>query len=504
MRPVRQNRFELLRLVVASLLVWAVLPGLGCFELPRLQGVGDGELHLRAVRGDGRAASEAVASIAGAARVARADVDGALVLRALDPGDMLLRVQEDQDGDGRADRAALVTGASVRATALSTGLFTSPERHVTTQFLGDVTLVDTIDLAGTLVVDDDGDGGAPARAFDPLTERARVLVFRTLPVGPADDQRPRAFDVDGSSGVDAAGRFVVRGVLPGPATVVGLLWMRDGTEDDGTDVELMRQRRQLAAAIPTRFATVEVTSDSTDVGEVVVQLPASQGGEVVRFDVDVELNGAGLERGFGVAQFSLPGTDLVKIGGDVEAASADAAVVRLLAPVGLWNIDVDLGAAGTGTLRGAAIASATAVQGPLLVRVEGDPCAVLADDGTARDDDGDGRADRDCDRDGVLGVPLEISAYAGCVLFCGDAFASAARTSACRIAGVEFDCDDDADGQPDVTEPFSCIGAGTGTDWDGDGSCEPFDPFPGCASDDADACDAGVTPPRPSVRAEYL
>ncbi|HEY1097647.1 MAG TPA: hypothetical protein VGF99_01915, partial [Myxococcota bacterium] len=64
---------------------------------------------------------------------------------------------------------------------------------------------------------------------------------------------------------------------------------------------------------------------------------------------------------------------------------------------------------------------------------------------------------------------------------------------------VDFDCDDDADGQPDVTEPLACIGAGRGTDLDGDGLCSIVDSYPQCADNTALGCPAGSEDLTPRV-----
>ena len=57
----------------------------------------------------------------------------------------------------------------------------------------------------------------------------------------------------------------------------------------------------------------------------------------------------------------------------------------------------------------------------------------------------------------------------------------------CTVDGTTYDCEDDGDGQPDVTEP-TCYGVGLGADPDGDRICTPVDPYPFCAFND-DRCD---------------
>ncbi len=121
--------------------------------------------------------------------------------------------------------------------------------------------------------------------------------------------------------------------------------------------------------------------------------------------------------------------------------------------------------------------------------------APVADDNVA--------PERDCDGDGVFGLPrlkrnpdggLDgfVDVYTQCAGQCGDAFgALASATATCTVDGNVYDCDDDGDGQADTTEPPECLIFGAGGDRDGDGLCDAVDPFPLCdlpLPDDVELC----------------
>jgi hypothetical protein len=123
-----------------------------------------------------------------------------------------------------------------------------------------------------------------------------------------------------------------------------------------------------------------------------------------------------------------------------------------------------------------------------------DVCALLP----GRDCDGDGAPSLPFDVDGAPVVATWNACASTCTLF-GDALLQLR----CDQDGVTYDCDDDADGQPDITEPAGCVG----TDFDGDGLCGAADAFPLCRDNEATepACVNGpdvFTPPGP--RLEFL
>ena len=97
--------------------------------------------------------------------------------------------------------------------------------------------------------------------------------------------------------------------------------------------------------------------------------------------------------------------------------------------------------------------------------------------------------DGDCDGDGIVGLPPYAEApdvWAACHAANAEcALASGIRTEdkSCTVDGTQYDCEDDGDGQADLTEP-TCYGVGLGTDRDGDLLCDGEDPYPYCRAND--------------------
>jgi hypothetical protein len=117
--------------------------------------------------------------------------------------------------------------------------------------------------------------------------------------------------------------------------------------------------------------------------------------------------------------------------------------------------------------------------------------------------------DRDCDGDGMLGLPFtqvegvpQSDVWEACASTCY-VFGAALDVTVCPFDDRVYDCDDDADGQPDVSEPALC--QGRGDDFDGDGLCGASDPFPNCVEHDpaAVACGADAEPTSPPIRIEF-
>src|SRR5690606_3222406 len=87
----------------------------------------------------------------------------------------------------------------------------------------------------------------------------------------------------------------------------------------------------------------------------------------------------------------------------------------------------------------------------------------------------DGDAYRDCDGDGLRGLPdvdeddpASLALWRDCVEACVPPPGEAVGARSCVVEDERFDCDDDGDGQPDITEDPACYGPGRGADADGD------------------------------------
>jgi hypothetical protein len=101
----------------------------------------------------------------------------------------------------------------------------------------------------------------------------------------------------------------------------------------------------------------------------------------------------------------------------------------------------------------------------------------------------------DCDHDELQALPAlddvddtgDLAVWTECADACGEAWGTSATAQSCTVGGETYDCDDDGDGQPDVTEPYACIGVAGGRDSDGDGECDLADDFPQCRENDPGA-----------------
>lgn len=434
----------------------------GCvFPTDRTDGLGDGEIHARALRADGQPASAALVSLPGSSRVTAAAEDGTFVLMGLVSGRWLVRVIEDENGDGAADRAAYVPVDLTRAPVpknLSDGCAGAAVNVVTSVLLGDVTLEDTGAISGTVRLD----GGALG-----ADERARVVIWREV--------EGYATPIEASAGVDLNGDYRIDGVLPGIVHVAAFVF------------------DALQGPFKPKLFTVDdvkVSAGETLFAALLAGEPALlQGGDARLAGTQIEMQWT-LPDPAAVdivqASFTTPsaGADLRPPDTNGFSVTASARAIIVDPPVGVVEILLTSATEGAadGLLRGAVIVPAGAVQGPVELPLLSDPCAV--------------DSARDCDRDDIPGLPLPDSdtdpAWVACAAACAGAFGADSARALCG----DIDCDDDGDGQPDVTEPARCLGPGVGTDLDADGLCEPAeDPFPFCAAPNLAGCPAAFVPP---------
>jgi hypothetical protein len=453
--------------------MWRVLTVLavfaGCdFDTSRTEGLGDGEIRARAVRKDGAPAVGAVVAVTGSDRVTQAGANGEVVLDALVPGRWILRLSEDDDGDGAPERGAYVSAELRRAGVpknLTDGCSGEPP-NVTTSFLaGDVALEDTGTLIGAVSLDD-GDGGDGVMGPD---ERARVVVWREID--------GYATAIGASAGVSPNGTYRIDGVLPGPvhvaAYVYDVLSGANAPKLFGTvDVDVVGGGENLADVFAGDETLLEGGGARLASAQVEAQWsqPEPAAVEIVQITYGAPVSGAIV----GPSPGAPPGAGVI-IEQDARAFVVDP-------PIGVVDILFSSATEGAadGLLRGYAIVPRDGggggqlgpVELPLLI----DRCVL--DDGT-----------RDCDHDGLPGLPFpsgdDDPVWAACADACAGALGVDGARATCTSGGVEVDCDDDGDGQPDVTEPARCFGAAVGTDYDSDDLCEPAeDPFPYCDGDE--------------------
>jgi hypothetical protein len=472
-------------LILATVFAGCVLP------TDRTEGLGDGEIHGRAVRSDGKPASAALIALQGSSRVTTADADGAFAFLGLVPGRWLVRVTEDDDGDGAVERGAYVPVDLLRAAVpknLTDGCAGAPANVVTSVLLGDVALEDTGSIIGTVTLDVDDPGSLGA------DERARVVVWR--------DVNGYATQLEASGGVDINGDYRIDGVIVGRVQVAAFVF--DAVQ---------------GAVRPKIFAVDDV---DVSAGEALIDLRAGEGANIeggacavdddclgVSACVDTTCVGPRLAATQIELHWTLPEPAAVDISqvlftapngapdlrdpdGEAFTLTESARAKVVDAPIGVVEILFTSATEGAtdGLLRGAVIVPEGFVQGPVELPVLADACV---DDNGTPDDPGDDA--RDCDGDGARGLPpptgTDDAAWVACGA-CADAFGVAGAGARCG----DFDCDDDGDGQPDVTEPARCLGPAIGTDLDADDLCEPAeDPFPLCAADDLAGCPAAFSPP---------
>ncbi|MDP2339923.1 MAG: hypothetical protein Q8O67_03110 [Deltaproteobacteria bacterium] len=461
----------------------ALASSTACFPLDRTDGLLPGDVVGRAVHEDGGgvAAGARITPDGATARVVRAKGDGTFVVRGLAAGSWVLRFDEDEDGDGRAERAGfrainLVASIPVGGTEPLLGAV----------LLGDVALGGVVAVNGSVVRADARAPSTSTRAFvlrrpEELSEIELAGVARTQLQGQeagADADIGIAVDDDGST-------FSIVDVAPGAFRVIAF--------DPGTQGS---EKGDTPAAMSAPAVVSAVAGGNVDVGEL--ELVAVVGSRPVGIAT-------------ALAPGVLPGAPLivtvVRAGGNREnpddvviAVPLDvAAVLQLDVPFGVFDVFVDNegGAEFHGVLLAQIVYPAAAGEpanlawGPMALTAV-DPCAPVAAS--------TGLLDRD--NDGLAGLPAHADApevYVRCAASCAVSGPGLANAS-CDLGGDRFDCDDDADGQADPRE-LGCVGLCSGSDRDEDGVCDRNDPAveigcaPNCEQPDAGVVvDAGPEP----------
>lgn len=477
----------------AGALVTGLLTSTGCiFSYDREDDLSPGEVvgvALRAEEASQTAERSPYARVSTESETRRATSDGTFVLGPLPAGGWTLRIEDDEDGDGWPDRATVL---HARVTVLDhpTGLFNETESRLTTLDLGPVPLPGTFGLRGTVALHP---------ALESIADVTRVVAVRDLcppPEGaasavedmvcPALDGPPPAgripLGVEAENAVDETGAFALKSLAAGSVQIVAFAHEVDQTGALGRVVGLSR-----AAFVEREGAATEVElADPIDV------LPADPSARrVVRIQTVPPVVAATLVR-VPASRAPPPCPDPVAEESVFEEPFAYASahplvatgdVVKASVPTGVWDLFVCADDA-RGDLFGQVLLpllpdEEPPVLGPVVLR-SGPTC-------------GD---PRDCDRDGRPGLPplagvVADAADEGLWAECGPTCANESHPQECVTSGGTFDCDDDADGQPDVTEGRACYGPGLGTDYDADDLCSGADPWPWCAANNEQACAAG-------------
>ena len=456
-----------------------------CFALDRVDDVAPGEIAGRAVRRDlDEAAPFARVSTLGAPLLRTTDNDGRFRFPSQPIGPVSLALVDDADGDGWPDRGGYVAAFIPRA----------PDGDAGFVILGDIDLEGTFGLRGSVFVDQPG-GAVTANTLGYV---ARVYALRGI-CSTVDESRPAQLTgLSCDSAQDVATRLQIGSEAEAAADGAGAWQMT----------------RLVAGAMDFAAVLYEVNGDGT-LGAVVDVVgpvsflgsaqddnaPPSDLGPQLLFDgvppppVDVDLALLPGARAGAFAVFLSPGAEIPVCDAvdDTQQRPVEGDLARVTdVPAGSYDVlvcDGDRQGLATGQF---ALPSVDGTVGsPWPVRLlDFDPCVISGD--------------RDCDADNRIGLPQRAgdnaSLWGACALQCfpdGSPLGEGIGDRTCTVEEQTFDCDDDGDGQPDVTEPAACYGPGRGTDLDGDGLCSTTDPFPHCADNDAVLCVAGqedVTP----------
>lgn len=434
----------------------------GCFfDFPRGVERRPGDIEGRALRADdGEPAPFARVEVQGGALLRRARANGLFVVSGLGEGAWTLRLVDDPDGDGEADRVAW-RAATVRSQEVA------GKAQLAWVLLGDVLLEGTARVTGTLASDDGS----------PLPPGARVYVFRqSADLSPAqlagtavEALADRTLGAEAEAPVPSDEAFDLGGFAPGPVKVIAF---HPGTEERG-------------ALVSDVVALTAAPGETVDAGVLTLR-PASATRRVL---VDVHFDPP-LREGDAYDLTLVPAGRPRAEAASIERHDAPA-TVELELPVGAWDVYLD-SAPGSRSFHGVLLSQlAWAPQGdePEWVRwgaLRATPLNPCGDDVGPVDRDGDG----------VRGLPRRADApevWGACAAPCAAAVGTAADDVVCRIGDIAYDCDDDADGQPDTLEG-GCLGVCAGTDLDEDGRCDRGDAEivrctgPDCGADE----DAGV------------
>jgi hypothetical protein len=492
----------------STLLVFALgvpVPFGGCgflfvsFDFEREVELSPGEVRGVVVRADqdGVVAPFASVIVEGGA-IRRAGADGGFTIKGLSAGAWVFRAEDDADGDGFPERTTLVSAIVRQGTPSSLIPGSAAEPELSSVLLGNVRVDGTSKVTGRLLVESADVRVTPEDAG----LIGRVLVTREfdLPTAATDVFDLVTLGSETLAAPDATGKFVMPAVGTGTFQLIAFLFEKGPDNALGALVGASAplQVRGFAGETLDLFDTPLVVEPFDAVGSRIVQLPLSPPPAI---DVYAFFGPPGLE--LPPCEVSPATTQPPPFAhvSRTEIVEADGEA-RLTLPFGVFDVavcTVDGQDGPRGQMFQVTVAphSAGPAAPPMLLA----PVQLTADDPC-----GDPSVP-DCDGDGTPGLPAfsddNAADWAACVSPCRLAFGSVQSVRLCHIGSTTYDCDDDGDGQPDVTESPACYGLGRGTDLDGDGRCLTQDPFPHCAANNAVDCDADAPEFDPTVPDEY-
>lgn len=490
-------------------------------ELPASRGA----IFATVVRGEagGEVAPYAQVNMLGTGLVRQATDSGALVMTDLGAGSYLMRVSDDEDGDGQPERSRLIsTNLVVASKPDAFGAGTS--QQLVSVALGEVVVEGTSTVTGEVRVDDGTGQMVPPSAAGLV---GRALLFRNFSAG--DSGLAFQLSADAETHVDDAGNYRFNKVLAGDASVSIVLHRIQGGQRGPTIY--VSPPATLALDNGATVAADRVEVDATDDN-------LEQQTRPLEVSVTPELTERGTPYAIFVppgsavstCQQTVPSTPQFPYERIVEATAAPISRVND-APLGVWDVrlcgeaqfvDPETGQVrdeielATATLYNVVIAPSedgvsTVLVGPAVLSRELDPCLRRVCLNGELDCSGEDRGFlRDCDGDSLRGLPPFdaaspeiVGVYSVCASFCGREVGAEAATTTCEVNGLVYDCDDDGDLQADTSEPPECLGPGLGDDRDGDGICTGSDAFPSCSANTAEACEAGTNDVAPQIPEEF-
>jgi uncharacterized delta-60 repeat protein len=494
------------RVIVA--LVAAALFASCFYRLDRFSDLKPGDITGAAVRPDQELAPAPFALLTslGTRLVRRASAEGRFAFHGLPPGAYAVRLVDDADGDGWPNRVGFVAARLVDG-----------ERGTTFVDVGAVKVEGTMSVDGSVVVagGDAASEGLVARVFVARDLCVSFTSFVGEPVS-CDDAAGGAGDAlidrlqtgaEAETSVDGDGKFRFLGVGPGDVHVVAAVYDESDVSDGSGALGALRAMSSIVvvsggpddpvvlsepivvdvtAPLGTRTVQLTTSPPLTATSYVVLRAPGApsiacaDSPPAPTEEGDVVLNGDALPSG--------------------AASASDANAVSIEVPVGVHDVHVCIDGA-HGVLRSQLAPPASPPPpsplfwGPVTA-LQGVECDV---DGV-----------RDCDGDGVAGLDPprgdrfdpSFAPWRDCAATC--ALELARGDGACETREGTRDCDDDGDGQANVSEPLACYGPGRGTDLDNDALCSVRDPFPQCAANVAALCEAGTNDVTPLLQDDYV
>jgi hypothetical protein len=520
-----------------------------------------GEIRGTAVTETGDASAFAHVRVQGANMSRRADSAGNFRVWDLDEGPWVLRIDEDGDGDGVPERQRVITTVLRRTNVQRTLLNTSENVELTGVDVGEVVLEGTATVRGHVYLSPTA--GAPGVPPTQLGRNALVIAGRNLDLprisGGGSDLV--SLGAERKTGVDSTGAFELRNVVGGPVFLLVLVY--EGAVGDPANLVQVSEpvfvradggteAEPIVLDTPIVLPPPQASPPQTTLQVMISPAPPE------RSQAFLTLVPPGMELPTECELDPAPAWfTTFPHARRTQAVNALPITTFTDTPTGVWDIQVCVvDAEGiSGLLTEQTVIEPVADQppplfGPVLL-TETNPCLsqprceettdcaegfFCYGDLCESDDDCGGEVDSctetevgmrcdnegtprrcltppsstpwtDCDGDGRRGLashlafPEELPTWQGCAEQCEAS--GAVGDATCEVEGQVYDCDDDGDGQADVTEGIACYGLGKGTDSDSDAICDGIDPFPDCKANTAEACVAG-TDDGPEVQPDLL